>query len=118
VCPEGTSPDRARVELCDPTDPDTLRSVRRTRRGGSDRGAAAPGADPAAPGGGDASGGLPTSPDDIRDELEGILDLPKGALDGLGLGKKKGRGRGSTGGGLDSGTARATNDLLDLLFTP
>ena len=119
VCPQGTAPDRARIELCDMADP--ARARRNARAGRSGRGGdGPPGTSPGAEsaGAGDAGGGSgPVDPDEIRDELEDILDLPGGALDDLGLG---GKGKGKKGGlgGLDSGSQQAADDLLDILFGP
>ena len=118
VCPQGTAPDRARIELCDMADPARARRAGRAGRSGGE-GDAPPGASPGGgPAGDDGGGGTtPLDPDEITDELEDILDLPGGALDGLGLG---GKGKGKKGrlGGLDSGSQQAADDLLDLLFGP
>ena len=53
---------------------------------------AGPGDQPAA---GDLPGNLPTSPEEIKNMLEDILNLPGNALDNLGLGEhgKKRQGR-------------------------
>jgi ABC-type transporter Mla subunit MlaD len=119
VCPEGTTPDESSgvanpaTDYCDPTDPASARRPgRAVRRDGGGRGAAAGGD---LPGIGDGGGNGPVDPDKIKDELEDILDLPGGALDGLGVGGKGGK-KGL--GGLSDGSQQAANDLLDLLFGP
>ncbi len=116
VCPQGTAPDRARIELCDMADPARARRNARSGRSGHGGDGASSGGGPAGPG--DTGGGdAPVDSDEIRDELEDILDLPGGALDGLGLGGKKGKGKGGLG-SLGSGSQQAADDLLDILFGP
>ena len=66
-------------------------------------------------GGAGSAGKGPVDPDKIKDELEDILDLPGGALDGLGVGGKGGK-KGL--GGLSGGSQQAAEDLLELLFGP
>jgi virulence factor Mce-like protein len=126
VCPNGTKPEAAAIELCD-ADPNT-QSAADTRRA---RRAARPGGGGNGPGLGlpDAAGepgaGTPPSvapqgpvPDDLLDDL---LNLPGNALGG---GKKNGGGGGRGGGGGGGGgvggvvdnAGQATQDLLDFLF--
>ena len=110
VCPEGTEPERARVELCDPADPSTAREESRRSGRAPDAGG---GGDDGQPG-----GELPNLPE--LPELPGGGNLPDELGDGLNLpnlgggGKKNGGGRG--GGG--DGAGQATEDLLDFLFKP
>jgi hypothetical protein len=116
VCPQGTAPDRARIELCDMADPARARRNARAGRSGpgGDGAGSSPGdgpAGPIAPGGGKG----PLDPDEIRDELEDILDMPGGALDDLGLG---GKGKKGGLGSLGKGSQQATEDILDILFGP
>jgi ABC-type transporter Mla subunit MlaD len=139
VCPNGTEPEAARAELCNPEDPPTTNvgGAERVRRGGGGGGAEqAP--EPSTPipdesGGEDGSGGggggpnlpeLPPGPlpDNVLDD---ILDLPPSALEelesnlqqglnGLNLGgRQSGGGAGGTSG---AGSDAATQDLLDFLF--
>ena len=64
--------------------------------------------------------GLPGNPDEIKDQLEDILDLPGNALDDLGLGGLKGNksGKGGSGSGsLGGNVNQAAEDLLDFLFS-
>ncbi len=117
VCPNGTAPERARAELCDPAGASGASGRERARaaRGGrgGDRGGTAPGGPGADPGPGD---GLPIDPGQIQDDLEDLLDLPKNALDDLGLGGKGGGKKGL--GGLGKGADKAADDLLDFLLGP
>ena len=116
VCPNGTAPARARTELCDSGDP-ALAGRSALSQAGSRGGARAPGtgADPpSADSGGTAP---PIDPDEIRNQLEDLLDLPGSALDDLGLGGK-GKGGKQGLGGLGQGAGQAADDLLDFLFTP
>jgi hypothetical protein len=122
----------ADLELCDPREgaefPGTLRARTSARGGEPARGG--PGS-PAPTAGGIGAGvpKLPKSPDEIKDELEDILDLPTNALDGLGLGGKKKKGKNKGGkagtspggkalGGLEAGANQEAQDLLDFLFGP
>lgn len=91
VCAQGTEPEPARVELCDPADPPAPRKKKKRSRGGE-----GPGGEPAADGG---QGG----PSDVLDDLPGLPDLPQAP------------------GGPTTGDTRqptGTEDLLDFLFAP
>jgi len=117
VCPQGTEPERAAEELCDPDIPSNRGSVA-FRSGGT-------GLSTADPGGGDDAGtapppvtgpipGLPAVPgeaEEVTEGLEDLLGLPGGAdLDGLG----KGLGKGLPSQG--KGGQQATEELMDFLF--
>ena len=127
VCPEGTAPERARIELCDPADAARASSDRKNARGAGDGGGPGSGGS-APPSGGDGGGpllpgSLPVDHDDVRDQLEDLLDLPGGALDdagvgGLGLGDGRGGRGGGRGGGAGGAGGQATEDLLDFLLGP
>ena len=114
VCPQGSNA----PELCDPsgTSARSSSSRRASQRG---QGPAAGGPD-ALPGAGTQGPlpDLPVNPDDVRGQLEDLLDVPGGTLDGAGLGgrgdKRGDGGRGGSGGGTD----QATEDLLDFLLGP
>ena len=123
VCPNGTEPEAAREELCDPGESARARAGRASsdgagggdNNGGSPGGAAgggpAPGSDP-----GDGGGSSPGAsvPDDILDDL---LDLPNQTPDLPGnLGQGLGGNGGAAGGGASGGGADATEDLLDFLL--
>jgi virulence factor Mce-like protein len=135
VCPEGTEPERAAQELCDPNIPSDRDSVARF----STENAAAANGTPA--GGSGASGsappattgpipGLPAVPgesEDVEQGLEDLLGLPGGAglgANGLGdVGKGvggalggKGKGGGGKGGGGGDLGQQTTNELMDFLF--
>lgn len=113
VCPGGTHPEHARETLCDPDDPDDAtrasRADRRRAPAGSG-GATAPGSEPGAPGPRGEPGRGPPQADELRDRLEELLELPGGALDGIG---PKGPGLGG-GGGRGGGAG----DILDFLLGP
>lgn len=111
ACPEGTAPERARVELCDPADASTRVDERRDGEGGP--GAGGPGS--SAPGGPDLpdTPNLPELPDLPGEVPGGLPELPGLDLGELGDGQGIG-GRGKGGGGPD----RAAEDLLDFLFSP
>jgi len=124
VCPDGSTDH----SICDPFGASQARQ-RRSGGGGGGSGTtsrapdSAPGTDPGAPA--SPSGpNVPTNPDKVRNQLEKLLDLPKNALDNLGLGGLLDRrsaqsGRiGSNLGGLSAGADKAAQDLLDFLFTP
>lgn len=117
VCPTGTSPERAEVELCSPSAPAREnarsgdRSVREGRGSGSDgSGDADTGGEttdaPSAPGAG--ANGNDTVPDEVLDE---ILDLPDETLEDVPL------DLGGLRGGAGADDPRATRDLLDFLFS-
>jgi ABC-type transporter Mla subunit MlaD len=127
VCPDGTEPEAAREELCDPAG-----SASAPARGGRGAGQGANGGDGAqGPGGGgddgggtgggaggDTGGGSTGLPgDDVLDDI--LDDLPADALDDLpgNLGDALQQGQGG-GGGLGGGTTPggAPGDLLDFLF--
>ncbi|MDQ3571327.1 MAG: MlaD family protein [Actinomycetota bacterium] len=108
VCPEGTKPEAARIELCDPDDATSRAAGSRANRSGRSANAGGPGERP-----GSLPGpGLPQTPEDIRGQLEDLLDLPDGVLDRGALGKRGGKG------GIRAGADRAAEDLLDFLFKP
>ncbi len=129
VCPNGTEPERAREELCDPHEPASSQA-----RAGASEARAGRGAGGEAGSGADDGGGAPETggggsqaaspgpggpvPDDILDQ---ILDLPPSALDDLpnDLGDQvQGLGSSAQGGGADStGAQDAAQGLLDYLFT-
>ena len=122
VCPDDTAPEQARIDLCDPDDAaaaaqGSKRQAGQARAGGNagrDNGGGAP-ADPQG-----ALPELPGTPDEIRETLEDLLDLPGNTLDDLGI---KGLGKGGKGGkpGGGNGAAnvnQAAQDLLDFLFAP
>ena len=109
VCPDGTEPAAAAAELCSPGGAGTRRGGARAKAGKPGANAGTPGAQP---GGGPAGPGLPQTPEDIREQLEDLLDLPDGVLDKSGLGKQGGRG------GIGAGADKAAEDLLDFLFKP
>jgi ABC-type transporter Mla subunit MlaD len=125
VCPEGSN----EPSICQPGQPaefpdNELSTPARTgtsAAGGNDAG----GGDSAGPvPGAPETPGLPQSPDEIRDQLEDLLDLPGKALDDLGLGGKGGKNGGAgknlndTLNGLTQGTNQSAQDLLDFLFAP
>jgi phospholipid/cholesterol/gamma-HCH transport system substrate-binding protein len=130
VCPNGTEPEAAARELCDPNDPARARararSGRRSPATGRGEGAGEPGGGDGGgggePGGGSTAGGdggdtgpAPEAPpgpvpDDILDQ---ILDLPPEALDQL-----PDELEDQLGGGTDqAGDPDAAADLLDFLFS-
>ena len=115
VCPNGTTPEHAQEELCDPGE-EAART--RGRGDGGDEGKPAPdeprGNEPDAPDAGPADGpgsGGPDSviPDGIDDIIDDVLDLPDETLEDLGIEAPKPGGGGAS--------AEATEDLLDFLFT-
>ena len=114
VCPDGSDepPEygTTRQEICDEDGSGGSMRAQRSdvaRRSAGDRAGDGPGALPIDP------SDLPTDPDEVRGQLEDLLDLPGGALDEAGLGGKRGGGGGSGG-----GTDQATEDLLDFLLGP
>jgi ABC-type transporter Mla subunit MlaD len=122
ACPDGTEPERARRELCDPGDaaPQATQSAGRSSADGdSGSGASASG----------DGGSQPAPQSDPPGSLEDLLDLPRdqvprevrGLRDRLrGLNATPGAGGGSgkagNGGDVNGGDRRATADLLDFLF--
>ena len=121
VCPEGSND----TDICDPSMSLYSSRTRRSSGGGAGGGAGGggrqgPGA--AVPGGGDLPidpSDLPTDPDEVREELEDLLDLPGDTIGGLGLGGRGDkRGGGGGGGGGGAGADQATEDLLDFLLGP
>jgi hypothetical protein len=124
VCPNGTKPEAAEIELCD-ADPNTQSAAdaQRARRAARP-GVAGPGAGPPDAAGGPGANGPPNVtplgpvPDNLLDDL---LNQPGNLLGG---GRKNddggGRGgRGGAGGGLGGAAdnaGQATQDLLDFLF--
>ena len=132
VCPQGTKPERAREELCDPNVPSNRDSVAQF----STANAAAGNADPAPTGGptgtvppvtGAPIPGVPANPgesEDVQQGLEDLLGLPGGA--GLGEagkgvggalgGKGDGKGKGGGGNGPGDPSQQTTNELMDFLF--
>ena len=115
VCPDGTAPARARAELCDPAGGGggAGSRARAAGDGSASRRGPSGGTGPDGPDGGP---GLPVDPGQIQQDLEDILDLPKDALDELGLGGKRGGKKGA--GGLGKGAGQAADDLLDFLLGP
>jgi len=121
VCPNGTEPERAREELCDPAEGGGSASSAKLRTGSAQATEAQGEGDPSAAGSG--SGGA----------LEDVLDLPGDALDDLpnGAGDELQdlgdqtrqdledirRGLGNGGGGDQLGGGAAAEDLLDFLFS-
>jgi phospholipid/cholesterol/gamma-HCH transport system substrate-binding protein len=129
VCPNGTKPEAAEIELCD-ADPNTQSAADAQRAAR----AARPGSGAGGPGVGlpDAAGGPGANappnvtprgpvPDNLLDDL---LNLPGNVLGG---GRKNGGGSGGSGGGGGGGgggglggavdnAGQATQDLLDFLF--
>lgn len=116
VCPGGTHPEHARETLCDPSDPDTTaRAGTRgeRRRTGSPQAPAPTAGDPGGGGsGGDEPDGRLPDAGELRDELEDLLELPDGALDGIDP-----RDPGALGGGR-GGSGSGAGDLLDFLLGP
>jgi hypothetical protein len=130
VCPDGTEPEAAREELCDPAG-----SVKAPARagtgaggrggsggaGGSQGGPGDTGGGGVPNGGGGAGGGSGVPGGDVLDDI--LDDLPDDALDDLPghLGDALQQGHHQGGGGVgglgDVGGADATGDLLDFLFT-
>jgi ABC-type transporter Mla subunit MlaD len=126
VCPDGTEPEAARDELCDPAGsrsapagPGSGDGRGNPRSGGSeqDGGTGGGGDVPGAGGGGAGGPGVPGGDvlDDILDDLpdDALNDLP-GNLGGALQQGQNGGGLNGVGGG--AGT-EATGDLLDFLFT-
>ena len=137
VCPEGTAPQAAVEELCNPSEPARTQaragsSSAATGRGGGAAPATEPVQEPSQPsgegGGGGAAPHVPRGPlpNDLLDE---ILNLPQSALDdlpqqlqdqlqNLGSGLQNGlRGGGGSGSGGGGSTGAAAQDLLDFLFS-
>ena len=128
VCPTGTSPERAEQELCSPSDPAraNARSGDRSARAGRGSGSndsieTIPGGDagadtgsaPSAPSGTDTGTGSGNGNGTVPDEvLEEILDLPDESIEDLPLGLG-----GKRGGGAAGSDPKATQDLLDFLFS-
>ena len=124
VCPNGTEPEAAREELCDPAGPASAPARAgagdRGDRGGADRGGSdddGGGGNGAPGGGGDSGGGNGVPGGDVLDDI--LDDLPDDALDDLpnGLGDALQQGQQGAGGGIGGADAGATGDLLDFLFT-
>ncbi len=113
VCPGGTEPVAAENELCNPADPAAARRSARTRADAPSRGQGGRDVPVPDPGGAES---LPT-PGEIQDQLEDLLDLPKGVLGRAGPGKKRDKGKNRVG-GIRSGAGDAAQDLLDFLFKP
>ena len=122
VCPQGTSPEAARQELCDPKGQPEGTSAeaggeRRAGDGDDPTGREPGGGGPSvpdAPGGGGGGNGpaLPDIPDTdgIDDIVDDLLELPPEELEDLGVDVPD-RGNGGGGGPTD-----ATGDLLDFLM--
>ncbi len=120
VCPDGSDD----LEICDPDlgaeFPDNART---TASAPKTKAADSAGNEPTA-----ADEGLlpdvPQTPDEIRDELESLLDLPANSLGALGgkdgkNGKgKRGKGKGKGKAGIGAGADAAAQDLLEFLFKP
>ena len=144
VCPNGTEPERAAEELCDPDVPSNRDSVAnfssatdRDGDGAPDEGAAAAPGTSTPPVTGGPIPGLPAAPgeaEDVQSGLEDLLGLPggagglddigKGVGDGLGnalggKGKGKGDGKGDgkgNGGGGGGGVGGAGTQATDELM--
>lgn len=115
VCPNGTEPEAAREELCDPGEGARARTGRASSENGGgggngSPGGAAGGAPAAGSDAGDGGGSSPPGsvPDDVLDDL---LDLPNQTPD---LPGNLGQGLGGNGGA--GGGAEAAEDLLDFLL--
>ena len=137
VCPQGTEPERAAEELCDPNTPSNRDSVSRFSSRTDRDGDGEPDEDPgggtsAPPVTGAPIPGLPAAPgeaEDVQGGLEDLLGLPDGAgssndgggggLGGLG-GALGGDGKGDEdkgdGKGGGAGAGQATDELMDFLF--
>ena len=115
VCPEGSTDH----EICDPDNPNpAFPDAGLTRSPARAQTNAGPPADSS----GFSGPSLPADPDDIREDLQDVLDLPGRALDDVGVGGKGGKG-GKGGGGktrddLNQATNQAAQDLLDFLLGP
>jgi ABC-type transporter Mla subunit MlaD len=127
VCPNGTEPEVAREQLCDPADAAGAPARGGTRGqaggrggdgggggfGGSGNGGSGAGGGPA------GGGGQGTTGNDVLDDI--LDDLPSDALDelpgALGDALQQGQGPGGLGGGAPP-AGGATGDLLDFLFAP
>jgi ABC-type transporter Mla subunit MlaD len=117
VCPRGTTPQHARETLCDPGGGSETAGARRGggtggREGG--RGGEPTGDSPVAPQpGGPAAPGSPgpsaPGPGGVDDVLDDALELPDDTLEDLGLEPPQPGGGG--------GSAQATEDLLDFIFS-
>jgi ABC-type transporter Mla subunit MlaD len=119
VCPDGTEPERARRELCDPGG-GAQRATQRANRSasgdgsGSEASAAGGQGSPSAPDSdlpGNLGDLLERPRDEVPNELRGLRDRLRG-LEG-GSGARSGNGNGGNGG---NGGGRAAEDLLDFLF--
>ncbi len=114
VCPFGTAPEHARINLCDPTDPPGPRrsAPEQARHPEGQTGnptAPTPGAETPP-----SEGGLPPiDPDELPPRLRDLLD----DLGPRGLGPL-GRGGGGGGGGNGPRGGDAARDLLDYLLSP
>jgi ABC-type transporter Mla subunit MlaD len=125
VCPDGTEPERARRELCDPGGAGTqaTQSANRSSAGGeadgeasaSGGGGSEPAPEPAVPGSLEDLLDLPRNqvPRDVRGLRDRLRGLNGGAGGRNGAPSRAGKGNGGNGG---SGDARAAEDLLDFLF--
>ncbi len=128
VCPDGST----HLDICDPNLPAEFSAQATQTRAGA---RAAAGAAPPAEGQGSGEGagpqlpglppGLPADPDDVRDQIQDLLDVPGASANGLlGSGRNDRRGKGGRrdGGGRNGGgdptvgADQAAEDLLDFLF--
>jgi ABC-type transporter Mla subunit MlaD len=118
VCPDGSTD----PEICDPgISTDGARARQAGSGSDGEREARGDSGSPSAPGAGgnlpiDPSE-LPVDPDDVRGQLEDLLDVPGGLGELGGKGGKRGGGSGGGGGG-GGGAGQATEDLLDFLLGP
>jgi hypothetical protein len=110
VCPDGTAPEHARINLCDPADPASAAQTRGaaagagTGSGAGEGGAAGPGL-PDLPDLPDLPGSGGRSPR-VNDLLDRLNRLPRG------------RGPGRGGGGSAPASRESVRDVLDYLFRP
>jgi hypothetical protein len=123
VCPQGTEPERAAEELCDPGTPSNRDSVAEFSGSTDTDGDGAP--DTTGDGGTDTSvppvtgppiPGIPGAPgegEDVEEGLEDLLGMPdRPSLNDLGKGKGPAKGDGGAGGN----STQTTNELMEFLF--
>ena len=129
VCPKGTKPERARIELCDPSTPSNRAAFEGAEspfaagsggEGASGDGAAGSSVSPDILGTPGITGapGTAGSPEDVQEGLEDLLGVGAGAST-QGGGKDAGKGvTDAVGGGEDAGNgeAQAADELMNFLF--